>query len=583
MLPLAHVYLLTRGFDLDNFLTFWLPLEGAALLVLLSAFHSDDNWVLGLILAFAATLHFVLPISQLPDFNVGSDSIYGYQLVTSTLSTHSWVFGAGTGEAQEVYSNFPLMFIFAALWSGIGSLPPFLIVNYAMAAVNLVAFLTFRMLGLELLNLSKRQVNLALFLYSLTPTLHNVEARFHYEAYAAIFFSLVLLYALKPKISLSEAAVAAISIVAIAFSHYFTAYILLLNAIVIVIAYALLKGTRVQVGILLMTIVVPLATISNVAVRLFESQVLTVENIFTEVNSLTTLLTKFSAVGSTLNPTYYPALWFGYLATIRNVVLLLLGIFAIVTLCLARKGRFGARIWRKDSLTYVAAIWVFSVFFAVAAYYGIAWTETAIASEGAGSARTRIAEFSFLPFALLAGLGLSILLQKINGRFRVHRIRSTMKTLLAIALVVVFVSSVVVQAYPRAVYESNYIPNYYDEYKPAFQEPYYLGNWWNAVADHATSAGAPFSGSRSLRDFVQGYGYQIWWEDSLTSPSVNVNNTDSSHFNVYYAIDFQQFTRPDPISNQTISHVFVSSGRPGLNMIFNNGRLSVIYKPSNPY
>jgi hypothetical protein len=158
-----------------------------------------------------------------------------------------------------------------------------------------------------------------------------------------------------------------------------------------------------------------------------------------------------------------------------------------------------------------------------------------------------------------------------------------MKTFLAIALVIIFLSSAVVQAYPRIVYEANYSPIYYDEYKPAFQEPYYLGNWWNAVADHATSAGTPFSGSRGLEDIVEGYGYQRWWEDSLDSPAVNLNNTASSYFNVYYAVDFEQLTKPDHLSNQTLSPIFASSGKPGLNMIFSNGRLSVIYKPQSPY
>lgn len=79
-----------------------------------------------------------------------------------------------------------------------------------------------------------------------------------------------------------------------------------------------------------------------------------------------------------------------------------------------------------------------------------------------------------------------------------------MKTFLAIALVVIFVSSAVVQAYPMNAYESHYNPIYYDEFRPAFQEPYYLGNWWNAAANHTTSGGTPFSGSRGLEDFIVG-------------------------------------------------------------------------------
>lgn len=579
---LAHVYLFTRGIALSNLLTFWLPLELAAFLILIAAIYSDDNWVFGLIIILAAALHLVLAAATVPEFQASTDAIYGYQLVNLTLNTGQWTFGAGTGQSH-LYSYFPLMFIFTALWSGIGSIPPILLVNYGFVLVNLASFLSLRMLSVDLLNFSKRQANLVLFLYSLTPTIHRVEAKFHYEAYSIIFFALVFLFVLKPKISASERIVAVISILAIALSHYFTAYILLLNAIVILVAYLVLKGARVHTELLFMAIVVPIALISSVAVAQFGHQILVVQSILSHIKDVGTLFSKLATPTDTV-ATYYPARWFADLATVRNGVILLLGLMAIFTFCVSISRRLGIRFKTRGALTYLAAAWLFSVFFSLAAYYGVAWNDTILATQGPGSARNRIAEFAFIQFAVFSGLGLSILLKKFDNFFHGKKFGSGMsgslKVALAVCLIVIFASSAVVQAYPRIAYDSGYKPIFFDEYRATFQEPYYLATWWYGVANHTITNSNPWTGSRSLKDFVRGYGWQPWWEDTLNQTGVNINETTSRYHTVYYAVDTLQVQKPDHLYRQTLNPDYVSSHDTQLNTIFNTGRIMVAYKPT---
>jgi hypothetical protein len=572
---LAHVFLLSRGIGLDNFMTFWLPLGSAALLILLATLYSEEKWVVLLILAFATSLHLVLAVGQVGGYPPTGDPVYGYQILRQTLETHSWIFGSGTRQAQ-IYSYFPFMFVFAALWSGIGAIPPFLIVQYAFAFVNIVSLLTLRMVGTDLLNLSERPVNLVLFFYTLTPTIHRVEAVFHYEAYASIFFSLVILYALKPKISLSERTVAVICIISIAFSHYFTAYILLLDAIVLALAYLVFRGTQIHIDLLFMSIVAPLGLISSISVLIFGRQVLQVENVLSNVRSLNTLFTKISAAAAEPVATYYPSTQFLYLTSARNVILLLLGLFAICVLCLSRVRTFRIRIARRDAFTYLGAVWLFSVVFSVAAYYGVAWSESVLATSGAGAASNRIAEFSFFYFAVFGGLGIYLLFQKLNGRLR----GNITKVILSVFLIVIFVSCTVVQAYPRITYESSYVPTYYDEYPAAFQEPYYLGTWWNAAANHTLTNTRPVTGSRALHDDLQGYGYQYLWFDQLNESAVDLNNTKSQYFVVYYAIDLRNLQKPEHLYNNTLSPALVSSHNAHLNQIFSTGRILYVYKPA---
>jgi hypothetical protein len=577
---LAHVYLYSRGIPIDNLLTFWLPLELAGFLILISIMYTDQVWVFALVMIFAAALHLVLAASTVPEFVNGTDELYGYQLVNLTLNTGHWTFGAGTGESL-IYSYFPFMFIFTSLWSGIGSIPPFLLVNYGFAFINLASFLSLRMLCVDLLNFSRRQVNLVLFLYSLTPLIHRVEAVFHYEAYAVIFFSLVLLYLLKPNISAPERIVTVISIIAIVLSHYFTAYFLLLNSLVVGVAYLVLRGTRVNVSLLFMSIVAPLAVISNVAVGNFTSQIFRVENVLAHFKDLSSLFSQLTAFSSEAVATYYPAPWFAELAFARNIMELVLGLLAIFTLCISVSRRLRIHFRKRDALTYLAATWLFSLLFSLALYYGVAWDETVLASNGPGEAGNRIAEFGFMQFALFAGLGFSILLNSIENHLRGKRLRFLkpgMKGILAIFLIIIFASSVVAQAYPRIVYDSGYTPLYFDEYKPTFQEPYYLGSWWYSAANHTTASSRPWTGSRVLFDFVSGYGWQPW-TDTLNQSSVDINSPRSQYFTVYYGLDVLQVNKPDHLSKQTLDPLYVSSAYTRLDTIFDNGRLMVDCKP----
>jgi hypothetical protein len=577
---LAHVYLFSRGIPVDNLLTFWLPLELAGFLILLSIIRTDELWVFVLVMVFAASLHLVLAASTVPDFENGTDAIYGYQLVNLTLNTGRWTFGAGTGESL-IYSYFPLMFIFTTLWSGIGSIPLFLLVNYGFAFINLSSFLSIRMLCVDLLKFSKRQVNLVLFLYSLTPLIHRVEASFHYEAYAVIFFSLVLLYLLKPNISAAERIVAAISIIAIALSHYFTAYFLLLNAVVLGVTYLLLRGTRINLSLLFMSIVAPLAVISNVAGGNFASQVFRVENVLAHFKNLNSLFTQLTAFSSEAVATYYPAPWFAELAFARNITELVLGVLVIFTLCVSVSRRLRIRFKRRDALTYLAATWLFSIIFSFALYYGVAWNETVLASNGPGEAGNRIAEFGFMQFALFAGLGLSILLNSIDKHLRGRNwsfLKPGIKGALAIFLIIIFASSVVAQAYPRIVYDSGYTPIYFDEYPATFEEPYYLGNWWYGAANHTTAPSRPWTGSIVLFDFVGGYGWQPWTE-TLNKSSVDVNNARSEYFTVYYGLDVLQVAKPDHLYKLTLNPLYVLSSDPRLDTIFSTGRIIVDCKP----
>jgi hypothetical protein len=553
------------------------PLEVAGFLVLLAALQTEDKWVFPLILGFGAALHLVLPITLVPGYVFGSDAIYGYQLVSQIMQSGNWVFGVGTGEAVT-YSAFPMLFVFTALWSGIGTIPIPLIANYAIAIVNLTIFLTLRMLNKDLLGLSERQSNLILFFYSLTPTIQAVDARFHYEAYAVIFFPLVLLYALKPRISISETVVAIVSVLAITLSHYFTSYILVANAVVLLIAFGILRGARVSRGLLLLSILAPLAwNGTGFGFSFFQHQIAQIQDVFQHVRnlSLTQIFEKVLA-GTQAVVTNYPAPWFNQLSTIRNFVIVALSLTAILSLCIAPGGRLRIRLARRDALTYLAATWLFSLVFAIAAYYGVAWTETFLATEGTGSFSNRVVEFSFIQFAIFSGIGLSILLGKLGGRLHSRKLNLT-KMILAALLVFIFLSSAVVQAYPRVAYDSTYTPVFYDEYQSTFQEPYYLGVWWGSAGNNS-ARNSPFTGSMVLRDFIRGFGYEVWWEENMTTPVVNLNSSLSDPFTVHYAVDLMQLQKPDHTENMTLSPQLVSSQDSLTNTIFSTGRLEILVK-----
>jgi hypothetical protein len=574
---LAHVYLHTLGIGLDQLLTFWVPLEVAGFMVLLAAFHTEDRWVFPLILGFAAALHLVLPITLVPDYVFGSDATYGYQLVSQIMQTGNWVFGLGTGSART-YSAFPMLFVFTALWSGIGTIPVPLIANYAIAILNLTTFLTLRMLNKNLLGLSERTSNLILFFYSLTPTIHAVDSRFHYEAYAVIFLPLVLLYALKPRISTSETIVALVSVLAITLSHYFTSYILIANAVVLLIAFGILRGARISRGLLLLSILAPLAWDgTGFGFFFFEKQIAQIQDVLQHVRTLdlTQLFGKVLA-GTQAVVTNYPAPWFNQLATIRNLLIVILSLIAIFSLCIAPGGRFRIRLARKDAFAYLTATWLFSLLFAIAAYYGVAWTETYLATEGTGSFSNRVVEFSFIQFAIFSGIGLSVLLGKLGTRLRARKLNIA-KLTLASLLIFICLSSAVVQAYPRVAYDSTYTAVFFDEYQSTFQEPYYLGVWWSNAGNN-TAPNSPFTGSLVLRDFIMGFGHEVWWENNMTSPLVDLNSSVSDPFNVHYAVDLMQLYKPDHSENVTLSPQLVSSQNSHLNTIFSTGRLEVLVK-----
>jgi hypothetical protein len=157
------------------------------------------------------------------------------------------------------------------------------------------------------------------------------------------------------------------------------------------------------------------------------------------------------------------------------------------------------------------------------------------------------------------------------------------KVLLSIFLITVFVSITVVQAYPRTAYDLSYRPIFVeDEYNSSFQAPYYVGSWWNGAANHTMESQRPFTGSRPLTSFIQGYGYQPWWENNMTSPFVSMSNNVSAGSTVYYAIDTLQIQIPDDTYTM-LNPQIISAQNNTVNMIFNCGRIIILNKlPTAP-
>ena len=582
LIVVMHVYLLNFGIGLDQVLTFWLPLEAAAFLVLFATISSDQNWVLVLILVFAATLHIVLPLRIGPNYPAGEDATFGYQAVTQIMSSGQWTTGVGTGSANIVYSYFPMMFVFTALWAGIGSIPATIITNYAFPAVNLTALLSVRMLTRSF-GLSKKEANIVLFLYSLTPTIHQIESVFHYEAYAVIFFPIALLYTMKPRISMAERTIALFSILAVAFSHFFTALDLALYCTVLAATYLILRGTRVNLDLAFLSVVIPLAWNAAVASSYFQRQVLSTLDVLRHSRDILTLLNRVSPGATQLGANFYAAPWLAQTATARNLIIVVFSLVAIFTLCFGLS-QSGIRIKRKDALTYMAVIWVFALAFNGTAYFGVNWAQTSL---GLGpSAAARITVFSFIPFAIFCGLGLYLVLNRLE--LRIHGDKMLLvKAVLCIVLIVIFTTSAVVQAYSRGFYDSTYHQVYYDEYitwqQSSFLEPIYLGTWWSAANNHTLASNDPMAGSNGLRYFVEAYGYQGWWVDNVSSPYVAENSRLSSSFTVYYAFDTLNVQLPDHLYNTTLSPQFISSNDTKLNTIFNTGRLIVDFKPPQTF
>ena len=580
-IALLHVFLLNLEISANDLLTFWVPLEAAGFLVLYATFSSDAKWVLGLVLAFALSLHLVLPLSGSPNYVSADDPTFGYQRVADTIASGHWIFGAGTGSALT-YSFFPMIFVFVAAWSEVSSVSPILIANYGIGLLNLTTFLVLRMLNIDVLKLPEKVSNLVLFFYALTPEIHSVDSLLHYEAYAVIFFPLVIAYVLKPRLSVSETIVALLSVLSIALSHLFTSYMLLFELFAIGITYVLLRGTRIQQSLLFPTAVAVLGWTGTVAVFVFGQSINQLSFVLSKLSNLNALFNKLFA-GST-NPltTYYPAPWFSQLSTTRNAVVLLLGVVGVVSLCLSRAGWFKLRISRRDAFTYLSGAWIFSLLFAIAAYYGVVWSETEQVFSCGGCPGSRVVEFAFFNFSIFAGIGIVVIVDRLRKRLNSPKLEFT-EVLLGVFLIVILVSTTVVQAYPRTAYDSSFSAVFIqDEYTSRFQAPYYVGNWWNGAANHTLENDRPFTGSRVLASFIEGYGYQVWWEDNMTSPYVNMNNITSAQFTVYYAIDTQQIQKPDHLYGNTLSPQIISAQNKTVNMIFNCGRIIVLNKMPTP-
>jgi hypothetical protein len=75
-----------------------------------------------------------------------------------------------------------------------------------------------------------------------------------------------------------------------------------------------------------------------------------------------------------------------------------------------------------------------------------------------------------------------------------------------------------------------------------------------------------------------GFGRVRWWEDNMSSPDVELNNTASAQFRVQFAIDLMQLQKGDQTFNMTISPQLVSSQNSQLDTVVSTGRLEILVK-----
>lgn len=525
---LLHVrFLGTAAFE-DDFLFFWLPLLTMGFISASQAFLLDDFSPLLSIIILSMTLHAIRPVTEPDSMTWGYDSAFHLQLLRHLSQTGHWDIGFGAWTTYA-YSFYPLSDIFLSVVQSITSFPmvPF-IKFYPTMLSSLVLVLLYLLLS-QTLNLGRRAGNLAALIFALYPYFHAKYAGISQEGYATIFFPLVLAYSISRRnhgrLESDRRAVLAVvlpAMLAIALSHHFTSYMLALAMIVpSVVVFALTRSSPIRVGIILLSLLLPLAWLVFVAGYFLEGHLFTVLLVLEEFEFVHWQVGYASRYFSE----YYTSQFLASLTVVRNFLLAGLTFVGLLSL-LAQMGFGTSKFRRSFSIIRVAKRNPILTYMVVSLllFSGMSFLslmESHVWEKVGPDIMFRPLNFAFYFIAPFAGLGIAgslAWLEKLFVEFfqilsghRMHVIR----LVFGLLLIAIFLPSCLVQAHPRWMYDSQYHPIRYDEWSVDPEQQLGHAMW---VARFVTDSDATIfagSGSYNWARYLMAYGNQKEWNEGL--------------------------------------------------------------------
>jgi len=492
----------------------------------------DNNLPVLLIFVFSITLHLFFPLRAPEKVLWPLDSPFYFQLVKNTVGSGYWALGYGTGPGVG-YSLFPVSGIFASIMNEISAVPLLPIIKYVPAFLNPMFLLGFYVLANRLLTLDIKQRNLILLMFSLNSTFHAKDSDFCAESYAIIFFPLVLFLALARRgpgrIKHADSLLVCFLLV-ITMTHHFTSYMIVITLIIpSIVLYVLFRKSIANAYVLVLSIVAPLAWLTLAAISLFISHT----NLFLSASRNMAFTFKPTGYVATEASVYYSSSFTAQWTTLSQTVLIslvLLGLVYILRTFRHRRDQEGLE--KKSVFLYFTVLLLLFSFLQAIFLFGIDWLRA-----GPVDMRTRLTIFFFVPAAIFSASGMYFIVSKLREPSRGF-LQIPLMLMLSSILTLLFIPPLIFQAFPRYIYESEYVPILADELTLSSMEKYAIGLW---IGQHVNSTKEySFVVSHELKRYVMARGNQ---GDIRTDEEVEISvNGNSSDF---YLINYDNAVFPD--------------------------------------
>ena len=490
---------------------FWIPLVVATVLVFYAAITIDSRLPVLLTLIFAIALH-LIPIVRMPlGIAWNTNAPYDLQLLEHVLKTGRWDFGYGTQTAASEFSYYPPMYLLLAI-SAIGTnIPAITVEKYMIALLNPLLILTLYVFAKRVTS-SNKLSNIVVAFYLTNPLFYGLGSYTVCESYAIILFPLLLSYFVGATRGHAMSVVFIILLATVAWAHHFTSYMLALSVMAAFALGTISRNNRIAARMVALTLVLPAAWLSFLAVAVLSTHASMVEIIFANIR-VEFRLTGYYSLASSM---WYPNEIAQLLALVRDAALVFLtGIGLLVMIsswsdvpkprwknALAFYAHRLHRLTRTPSLSFLTALLFSFSAFAFAIMFMIAWGISSRGGLGFGDIRLRATEFLFIPLSVFSSLAIVSLSAR-------HRVRIATVVLLA---ALVLMPAGIVNGFPRILYNQGYQPQLFTEFEVEPQEKVSFGMWVLQTIPPTTDHS--FTGSY-LESFVEGYGYQPYWENNL--------------------------------------------------------------------
>ena len=492
LLPLIALWpILAENGDTPDQLLFWiLVITAVSGVAFLCTYSRSWNVVLVIIL-LAFIFHFCLIGRQPYDLCWNNDFPFINQIGQEMVSTKHWDPEVQFTGVSRLFKYHPSMYIFCVSLSKLSDISTFLVLKWTVGILNLSAIPLIGLLGKHL-RFSQTERNWSMLLFALSPLYHSKNAYTSAESFALPLY-LLAVYASLRSSNRSESRrswilIAVGSILAVVLSHHLTAYVLTITLALLWLGQLIYANNK-QSSLRALALVALLSTLAYQGIWAREVAA-------SHISNLEFVVGRFNLIPRQVayDPVYYSVYYSGSLSEnvvrIRNMVLVLMT--AVGLMIVFRHHRKGPDILVPVflSMSLIAGVMMF----------GVDWRATLIEDL-----RTRMLDFVFIYISMFGSLGFCYLIfGSVGGRSR----RNWMLTLVSIASISVILGpSLVVNAFPRYVYEGSYNPTLLDEWVVNTRTRQIAGEWTKVYL----LTNRLFSSTRSLWPSLVGIGEVTYW------------------------------------------------------------------------